>query len=154
MKKGTLHEWSTIKKIRKTVLSKQDYIWIFRKGTSLMISESLSLWANRNHLSKGTLHQVATKYKNRKSYKGWTVSRFQVTKMIEEKLNILKTLISRHNKSLLEKVNKFSPFYKPNIEKYKEELKTSFNDYYIEKQDERRKEERMRSSIKYASYPA
>ena len=124
------HTRDTIKKIRNTMVSKSNVIWMMKKDKEVMFADSLTLWAKQHNLSVGSLHQVADINHIRKSYKGWTVKRIDITLLTKEQYEIYERALQKYNPEILNKFNMLKPILT------KTDLIDKYDAYVIEKSGE------------------
>jgi hypothetical protein len=142
VKTGIEHTRETIKKIRNTIASKHSIIWMLKKDQVIEFTDNLTYWAKQNNLSKGSLYQVADIDYKRKSYKGWTVKRFDVSILSKEQSDVCRKVISKKAPELLYKFNSFETYIEglegenDNVNKGENDIHLGGNRWYDKKTGE------------------
>jgi len=126
MRKGTLHELETIRKIRHSVIARFPILWLMATldGKSSELTENLTLWARTKGLNKGALWDlgISNRKTYRKSHKGWRAVRIDISRLSVEKLAIVTRHVAKDkDQKIRNKFNRFKPVYsKPTGQSIKE----------------------------------
>lgn len=155
MKKGSCHKSSSLEKIRIAIYNRSPYVWQFvydnGENHSVIFSDNLSVWSKKQGLSKGSLHQVSDRRYKRKSYKGWTVKKYNLSLLSESAVSIIEAALSRFKTdgNAYDKFRKYWPKKEPAwkkdlAEKYEAHVELSYMEQRkIDKQLEYEKEQQL-----------
>lgn len=155
MVKGSCHKPSSLEKIRSAIYNRSPYVWQFvydnGENHNVVFSDNLSTWAAAQSLSKGSLHQVSDKRYKRKSYKNWTVKKYNLSLLSDSAVKVIEAALSRFQQygNVNDKFRKYwpkkEPVWKKDLtEKYEAHVEYSIMEQRkIQKQLEIEKEEQL-----------